>query len=311
MSATLFLLVPVGTIAIVWLLCFVGCSFQPGQVADYYQYENTVTGTNGLVAFWPLNETSGTTAADIGPNHFNGTYTTGPNVTSYDAADQSDAAPGTFSLNGLNIVAGDTSGNNPNNLTPCTYFYGGYVEVPWQAALGPPQPQPTPPPLQFTIEAWVMPDWDDPQNKSFRVVVASNAPSAFQGFALYASPDNLWAATIGVGSQNPVVTTGNNQTIVQRSLYFLVVTYDGGTGLLTLWVNPADTTQPPDGQITATGFVPVASPTPLYIGCGHPSQTPPLFPFTGWIQDVAFYNVALDNKTIETHYANGSGFQES
>jgi hypothetical protein len=35
----------------------------------------------------------------------------------------------------------------------------------------------------------------------------------------------------------------------------------------------------------------------------------PLFPFNGFIQDVAFYNVVLDGKTIETHYLNGSAMQ--
>jgi hypothetical protein len=310
MSTTLVFLIPIGVLAIAWTLCFVGCSFDPsGEVGNYYQYQTTVTNTAGLVAFWPLDETSGTAAADIGPNHFNGTYTTGPNVPAYNAAEQSDAAPGTFTLNQPNIVAGDTINNNPNAPTPCVYFDGGYVEVPWQAALGPPLPQPMQAPLQFTIEAWVMPDWtlqDAQTNPSFRAVVASNTPTAFQGFLLCASPDNLWTLFVGDGSQNQTTTTGNNQTIVQKSLYFLVVTYDGSKQQLTLWVNPADTTQPPDAQIT-TGFVPVASPIPFYIGIGRPDLLTPLLPFNGWIQDVAFYNVVLDGTTIETHYANGAG----
>jgi Concanavalin A-like lectin/glucanases superfamily len=306
MSTTLFFLIPVGFLAIAWSLCFVGCSLDvAGELSSYYQYQDTVTGTPGLVAFWPLNETSGTTAADIGPHHFNGTYTTGPNVPAYNAAEQSDAAPGTFTLNQPNIVAGDAINNNPNTLNPCVLFNGGYVKVPWHAALGPPLPQP----LQFTIEAWVMPDWtlqDAQSNKSYRAVIASNTPTAFQGFLLCASPDNLWTLFLGDGSQNQTTTTGNNQTIVQKSLYFLVVTYDGSKQQLTLWVNPADTTQPPDAQVT-TGFVPVASPIPFYIGIGRPDLATPLLPFNGWIQDVAFYNVVLDGNTIETHYSNGSG----
>jgi hypothetical protein len=309
MSTTLLVLVPVGVLAIAWSLCFVGCRFHPGQAAtDFFQYQNTVTGTAGLVACWPLDETSGSIANDIGLNHFNGTYTTGPNVATYNAAQQSDAAPGTFTLGQPNIVSGDSSGNSATTLNPCVAFNGGFVNVPWQAALGP-----SGSPVQFTIEAWVIPDWtlDDAQNNpSFRVVVASDAPGAFQGFALFASPQNLWAVLIGDGSQNQTATTSNNQTIVQGSLYFLVVTYDGGSGKLTLWVNPADMTQPPDGQISS-GYVPVASPIPLYIGIGHPDLATPLLPFNGRIQDVAFYNVVLDSKTIETHYANGNGIQVS
>jgi hypothetical protein len=311
MGASLVVLIPFALLAIVLLSCFVGCGLSTtGTLATYYKYQDTVTGTAGLVAFWPLNETSGTTAHDIGPNHFDGTYTTGPNVPAYNAAQQSDAAPGTFTLGQTNIVAGDAIGNNPNTLNSCVAFNGGFVKVPWQAALGPPLPKPKQPPLQFTLEAWVIPDWtlaDAQSNPSYRVVVASDSPGAFQGFALFASPQNLWTAVVGVGSQNPTATTGNNQTIVQGSLYFLIVTYDSSTGQLSLWVNPADTTQPPDGQVTATGFVPQASPNPLYIGIGHPDLPTPLLPFNGRIQDVAFYNVVLDGKTIEIHYANGSG----
>jgi hypothetical protein len=305
MSAYLIVIVPVASIAIVMSLCFMGCNFQPGaDIASFTDYHGTVTATAGLIACWPLSDTSGTTATDISPNHFNGAYTVGPNVPAYNAAQQSDAAPGTFALDQTGIVAGDTLNNNPSTPSPCTAFNGGYVQVPWQAALNPAPP--------FTLEAWVIADWtlqDAQNNPSYRVVVASNGLSAFQGFALFASPQNLWAAAIGVGSQNIVATTGNNQIIVQSSLYYLVVTYDGNT--LSLWVNPADPAhQPPDGQASATGFTPLASPTPMYIGMGRPDQPTPLFPFNGRIEDVAFYNVVLDAKTIGTHYLNGLGLQK-
>jgi hypothetical protein len=313
MSAFVVLLILIGMAAIVWSTCFVGCTFSPGSaVSDYYQYQSTVLSTPGLVAFWPLDDTSGTVAVDLGPNHFNGTYTVGPDVPTYNATEESDASPGTFTLNQTNIVPGDTVSVNgsPAAPNPCVYFNGGYVSVPWQAALGPPTP------AQFTLEAWVVPNWtlaDAQTNPSFRAVVgtatASGTPAAFTGFELFATPDNLWSALIGIGSQDVTVTTGNNQTIVQGSLYFLVVTYDGST--LTLWVNPADTTQPPDGTAAASGYMPLPSPLPLYIGTARPDLPTPRYPFNGSIQDVAFYNVVLDGKTIEKHYLNGSGMQMS
>jgi hypothetical protein len=311
MSAPLMLLILIGTGAIVWSACYVGCSFHPGSapVTDYYQYQSTVLNTPGLVAYWPLDDTSGTTAVDLGPNHFNGTYTIGPDVTTYNAGAQSDISPGTFTLNQPNIVPGDTTSTNGSQApaNPCVYFNGGYVSVPWQAALGPPAPAP------FTLEAWVVPNWtlaDAQTDPSNRLVVSSAADESPQtGFGLYATPQNLWAAWVSVGTQAVIAVTGNNQTIVQGSLYFLVVTYDGTT--LTLWVNPADTTQPPDATAAASGFMPVPSPIPLYIGQGRPDLPTPLYPFNGSIQDVAFYNVVLDGNTIETHYLNGSGMQVS
>ena len=310
MSAALVLLILIGMAAIVWSACFIGCDrvFGLTEITPSTVYQDIVTTTPGLVAFWPLNDTSGTVAVELGPNHFNGTYTVGPVVTVYNAAQQSDVSPGTFALNQTNIVAGDALVGDPTNLSPCVLFNGGYVVVPWQAALGPPLPG------QFTLEAWVVPNWtlaDAQAHPSFRAVVSSAAAVSgmFTGFGLLATPDNLWSVAIGIGSRDVTATIGNNQTIVEGSLYFLVVTYDGST--LTLWVNPADTSQPPDASVAASGYVPVASPVPLYIGQGRPDLPTPLFPFNGSIQDVALYRVVLDGQTIENHYLNGLGLQMS
>jgi len=305
MSAPLLLLLLIGTAAIVWSACFVGCDtvFGLSSFSAYNAYQTTVTSTPDLAAFWPLNDTSGTVAAELGPNHFNGTYTMGPVVTTYNSGQKSDVSPGTFALNQTNIVAGDTVNGNPATRNPCVYFNGGYVSVPWQPSLGP---------AQFTLEAWVAPNWtpeDAQTNPSFRVVVAFADVAAFAGFALLATPENLWSFQIGIGSQYVPSTAGNNQTIVQGSLYFLVVTYDGTT--LTLWVNPADMSQPPDASVAAPGYVPVAASVPLYIGTGRPDLPTPLFPFNGSIQGVALYRAVLDRKTIGTHYMNGLGMQVS
>jgi hypothetical protein len=306
MSAALVLLFLIGMAAIVWSACFVGCNLGHGPPSVFDRYHNTVLGTRGLVAYWPLSDTVGPIAVDLGPNGFDGGYSTGPDVTSYNAARQSDASPGTFALNQPNIVAGDATSRSgaPATPNPCVLFNGGFVSVAWRAALGPPMPG------QFTLEAWVVPNWtleDAQTNRSSRVVVASASasPSPDTGFALYATPDNVWAAGIGLGATEAVAVSGSNQTIVQGSLDFLVVTYDGTT--LTLWVNPADTTQPPAASVTASGYVPVPPPVHLYIGTGRPDLRTPLFPFNGFIQDVAFYNVVLDGTTIETHYAAGLG----
>jgi hypothetical protein len=310
MSAALVLLFVIGMAAIVWSACFVGCSLHhdgpPPAVTHFDQYQNTITTTRGLVAFWPLNDTdrSSMVAADLGPNHFNGTYTLGPVVVAFNAALQSDISPGGYTLGEGNIVAGDgvSTGGRPAVPNPCVYFNGGYVSVPYHPELGPPAP------AQFTLEAWVVPNWADADtHPSQRAVVVSADLAGSAGFALVATRENLWSFEIGIGSEYKIATTGNNQTIVQGSLYFLVVTYDGTT--LTLWVNPADTSHPADASVGASGYVPVPSPVLFYIGQGRPDLPTPRFPFNGRIQDVAFYNVVLDNQTIETHYMHGLGMQ--
>lgn len=301
MSTSLIVLIPVVLLAIIPLLCFVGCVFAPNKgVTDFGQYEDAILNTPNLVAFWPLDDTSGTTAVDLGSNNFSGTYTQGPNV-SYDPVNKSAAAPGTVSINQPGIVPGDQLNNNQN---PCAVFDGGFVTVPFQAALNPQPP--------FTIEAWVVANWtaSDVQNfPAARAVVASANGPMNTGFGLLATSDNYWEAFVGTGSGfvNVRPPVGSNQPIMLNSLYFLVVTYDGTT--LTLWVDPADTSAGPYAQATVSGFAPVASSTPLFIGMGRPDLPDGLFPFNGSIQDVAFYNVVLDNSTIETHYMKGNAIQ--
>jgi hypothetical protein len=302
MSPLLLALIAVALVAIVPLLCFVGCGFHTGSgpIANFGKYQDTVTGTTGLVAYWPLIETAGTIAFDGSGNGNNGTYTQGQNVP-YDPVNQSAAATGVVNVDQPGIVPGDQANNT---LNPCPFFDGGFVSVPWNATINPPTP--------FTVEAWVRPHWtaSDVQNfPATRAAVTSASASSNGGFSLVATADNLWAAVVGFGSgfvlARPPV--GSNQTILPDTTYYLVMTYDGTT--LTLWVNPADTAAGPYAQVTGVGFVPVPSPTPLYIGTGRPDLPTPLFPFNGSIQDVALYNVVLDNPTIETHFMNGNAIQ--
>ena len=299
MSASLIVLVPLLLLGLVTALCFVGCYHDVTlPVTSFGDYENTIINTPNLVAYWPLDDTSGTTALDLGPNHFNGAYTQGQSVP-YNPVDESAAASGAVILNQPGIVVGDQQNNKQS---PCIFVDGGFVSVPFQAALNPQPP--------FTIEAWVVPSWtasDVANNPAYRVVVASGVSSTFQGFALFASPQNYWAAIVGTGSQGVTATPppGSNQTIAENSLYFLVMTYDGTT--LNLWVDPADTSTTPYAQAAASPFAPLPSPIPFYIGTGRPDLPTPLLPFNGYIQDVAFYNVVLDGHTIEDHYMNGLG----
>lgn len=281
MSTSLIVLIPVVLLVMIPVLCFVGCSFHDGSA--YGAYEKSILNTANLVAYWPLDDSSGATAIDLGQNNFNGTYT------------------GAVTLNQPGIVPGDQDINNNQNA--CILVDGGFVNVPFQAALNPQPP--------FTLEAWVVATWTTGDAPAMRTVVESAVPPAAQGFDLFATPDNstppnyFWAAAVGTSSGVIIAQLSSNQPIVLDSLYFLVVTYDGTT--LNLWVNPADTSQGPDGHATAPGFAPTPPSIPLFIGTGRPDLPTPQNPFKGFIQDVAFYNAVLDNQMIEQHYANGNG----
>ena len=62
MSALLLVLIPPALLAIVLLLCFVGCSFEPGTspISEFTHYsDQTILPTVGLVGYWPLGERGG------------------------------------------------------------------------------------------------------------------------------------------------------------------------------------------------------------------------------------------------------------
>ena len=55
MSTTLFFLVPIGMLAVVWSLCFVGACF-PTSGLPGPPYSNTILSEPSLIAYWPLSD---------------------------------------------------------------------------------------------------------------------------------------------------------------------------------------------------------------------------------------------------------------
>jgi hypothetical protein len=321
MTAPLLVLIPLSLLAIVLLFSFVGCGLDTSGLGNpaYTQYTtNTILPTAGLIAYWPLSEPAGaTTAVDLKGGR-NGTYVTAPAYPS-DPTHNSAAAPGTYQLAQPGIVPGDTvqPGNDPDVRTTCLEVNGGYVSVPFNAALNPTKAQ------GFTLEAWVRVDWAATDPAAYRCVIASrDASSGDKGFALFATPDNLWEIWVGNGGGGPKGwTMATGEAVSFGTTSYLAVTYDGTT--LTLYV---------DGQVSLSGVKPPdpsrKNPQPasyaptsknaLYIGTGEPElplrpQAPgveagPLHPFVGEVQDVALYKGALDPiNDILKHYHNGNG----
>jgi hypothetical protein len=305
MSASLIVLIPVVLLGLVAALCFVGCifpvsglpsgPFQPGT------YETAVIQTNGLVALWPLNdEPLGTTnivpsAADVAPKPagvmpFNGNYEGTLNTS--------------FELNQNSIVPGDSDGSNP----ACVSFNGknGFVSVPFHQELNPP--------LQFTLEAWVQPNWTPDQQGTRAVVISANGP-ANVGYGIFASTtqtttgtSSVWTAVIGTGTAQPSVSV----PITFGTASYLAMTFLNNT--LSLFVFPVNGT-PNNMQVNGAYVQEQSNPpppqqstaTPLFIGMGRPDMpTANMFPFNGFMQDVAVYNVALDMGTIMMHFNLGS-----
>src|SRR6185312_17456066 len=79
MSATLLFLLPIGLVAVVWSLCFVGACFPTsGLPGSSTPYSDLVLNESGILAYWPLSEPQGATQAkDITGNGHDGTYSAG------------------------------------------------------------------------------------------------------------------------------------------------------------------------------------------------------------------------------------------
>jgi concanavalin A-like lectin/glucanase superfamily protein len=292
MSASLIVLIPVVLLGLVTFLCFTGCVLHThGQGEGFGPYQDAILKTSNLVAFWPLDDqpspdVAQPEAVDIAPkqaplNPFTGLYT-GPD--------------GSFTLNHTGIVVGDVS----NGLTPCAAFNGGFVQVGFQPDLNPL--------TSFSIEAWAQPEQP---TGDVMMVVASDDLNAFTGYQLHATAENTWAAAIALGpgpgqtfliAKPPVGSPPNISFGVPTHL---VATFDSTSGTLTLFVNGQMSVQrtitPPMPQ-----FAPSILPTPFSIGALSAADSQQAqFPFSGEIQDVAFYNAALTSDVIMQHFTAG------
>jgi hypothetical protein len=327
MSALSIVLVPLVLLGVVTTLCFVGCAFQTGglPMTVFTAYRSTtVLGNANLVAFWPLDDEINSPKAEELKSGLVGDYVTAvTNPGQFPdpaVANISAPAPGNLAWAQPGIVAGDCIGGDPNNRTTCIAVNGGYVSVPQNAALNPPS---------FTVEAWVRVDWNntDPVNfpPAYRAVIDSRAfaVNSATGFALFATPDNHWAVSVGGGAAGQTTVTG--ETVMFNMTSYVAATYDGASQTLTLFVDGIRSSP----AMAGVAYVPNAT-SPLFIGSGAPSsplrpqppavpvnQTAPLLPFLGEIEDVAIYNIALPGGTMDandvifTHAQNGNGASTS
>ena len=345
MSTTLFVLAPIGLLAIAWSVCFVGCFLDSSGVPGT-PYSNIILGEAGLVAYWPLGDmpgaqpppappppppapppgsTSPGSAVDLTNNKHTGTYTIPPAYPSGLQAVQ-------FSKPIMNpvllqhqssIVPGDV-GNASDidlNLFPgSTAFNGGYVSIPWSTQ-NPPQLD------EFTLEGWVLPGWT---GMSFWWVVFS-AFTNNTGFRIFINDQNHWEIVVGTGPGNMPNAIDTMLPIdpISTTPTYVALTCDT-KGNMQLWINPqgmaSDTNNPPTPPPPnwtspgSTGYTAIsaAQPVTFFIGAGdnedvgNPRTTSgapgaPLYPFQGRMQDVALYNAVLDPAAILKHFTNGAG----
>ena len=288
MPASALLVSALALLAIVALLGFVGCSFNPGAISP-----------PDLVSEWPLGDAPGSsTAVDtFGPNP--GVYKTATLAENVPSQSPATASPPVLNLGTASLL-------DSSPAATCVQVDGGYVEVPFSDTLNTPQ---------FTFLVWVLPEWDPAEmvgaRKPYRCVLSSRevAATAPRGYTLYAGPNLLdpadltvyWQAWLGDG------TAGAQWQMllgppVEFDVTHLAISYDGTT--LKLYVNGSnDTDGTPDAQLD-TGYA-VNTTSSLLIGMGAPEQPAPRFPFKGRLQDVKAYKAALPAVSIDNHVMAG------
>jgi hypothetical protein len=329
MIASLCLLTPLVVLMIVLLFGFTGCQIVfPLDEVPQETYPLTIGNEPTLVAYWPLGAPDTTpvpstgTALDQSSSHAHPGNFNVATITA-DAKRFSAAAPGTFTVG---IKPGLLELTKPVDETkdPCIEVNGGFVEVPFDSLLNP---------VPFTIEAWIVPEFDATPDKNYYCLFESSAPEGGVqkkvGFGLYAGPENpssaqvqpiRWQVWMGNGQAFQMVGMATD-VVHFRQLTYLALTFDPGipNNNLILFLYYPDTGQDLSMasvaplQATVTNFkannqAPGGS---LLIGMGRnlfpgvvvdpvPLQ-PFLYAFPGKIQEVALYSSALDIAKLANH----------
>lgn len=223
----------------------------------------SVVAADTPVAWWKLNETSGTSAADSGSGTAaNGTYTN------------------TYTLGRIGIDSLDAGGGTSVLFGSNGYVTVGTLPSKLQFASG----------TDFSVEAWVA------------FSGTSNGPAvvteAFAGdgnvrymLGFYSGSAVQQKASFGWynGSWRLV---SDSTDINDGGWHHLVGTYDGGANQLELWVDGASV-----GTLTPGGTQPTGTET-LYLGRRWDSGAG----FNGWIDEVALYSAKLTSTQIGAHY---------
>jgi hypothetical protein len=221
---------------------------------------------SGPVSYWPLNETTGTTAFDLAsglnPITYGGTYTLG------EAGLRPDGNPSVL----FTTAAGDLAN----------------TRAPYSSSLNPN--------VAFSVECWVKPV----DNTTVQYLVAlqdrsASVPSPGRwGYAIW--KNNGGGAGFGM-AWGPYGGNGNGGSmngataIVPGTAYHVVYTYDGSKARLYVNGNLDATADAPSYQpasVTQPGFT-IGSRNGVSPGPSH-------------IQDVALYSRALTQREIQTHW---------
>ena len=289
------ILAPLLVLLIVVLFGFTGCGGRPFTSEDtreeppeVIKYAELVEATGGFVAIWPMNESAGETIAPaLGPPNIDGVYMPG-------------ATPGS---------PGAMVNKDPQNFAPSLDGVTGYVEVPFSPLLNVPD---DPGVLGFSVEVWVKPA-EAITGGAEQIVISSHHTSDAgnqRGYEIALVDSGATHATVHArvfsindGATAVAVTPAQGDPLAWRHI---VLAYDMAVQNLRLYVNVTGTAFDVTPHEDIANYSPVqeggAGERPLRFGAGHLQAGGPDGFFKGFIDEVAYYNLALDPTDVETHF---------
>jgi hypothetical protein len=242
---------------------------------------------DGPVAFWQLDETSGSTAVDT-VGSFDGTYVAGT---------------GSFTFGAPSGIPHDTNG--AVGITG-----GATVNIPYAIEINPPG--------AYSVEGWFQPASLAANGNDYRTAFSSMSNpygAGPTGWLVYQTGGNNWSWWPYNGFWSGVQLT-DTDPIVAGQWYYLVMTYDGTT--FTFYVNGVAKSSGTDGGYVQNGNVPVGGASSYNYNYnttpGLPTGSGPYTlgwrvdsgfnPFSGNMDNVAVYNKALNPSQIQNHFLN-------
>lgn len=200
---------------------------------------------------------------------------------------------------GGTVTFGET-GANANTGSAAVFPDNGHIDIPFDTALNP---------VSFTVSLWA----NAASTAGFASPVTSrddvaNPGGSVHGFILYNDSAGNWNFWSGTGGGAGAWDVNPGPVVELDTWVHLALTFDATTDTKTLWVNGeiADAETAP-GLYSPNGTIEMEN---FHIGSG--SDTGEDFYFDGLIDDVAIWNVALDQAVIRNVMTNGvaSGFPD-
>ena len=308
MSIWIWIATPLLVLPILSLFRFVGCSSfteapavnvrpryrdyilgvaNPGQVKN----PNVPVDAGAVIAYWRLVDAPTSVVAADEKGVRPGAYVTVPGGIARPPPSQN--APGNFVISQPGLIDSDPGAMG-------RLFLGGYVMVPWDAAN----------PLwtdEFTIEAWVKPNWGADAVTNFEHVLFAagghyrapfDSTAAYHGFRVYVDTNGKLQVFINPHT-TPVISAPPLMPLGKRFHLAVTVQFQSGPGSdlkITLYLDG----QPSDG---AAGAYSRPDGAPLQIGCWNEQSDPglpvqPTEPFLATIQEVVLHRKALSSDEI-------------